>query len=158
MEKKSRVLIVDDSKPIHDDIKSILIDTEEKNEKVAELEKALFNIEEVDDEIKFDFNINDAFTGEEAVEMVKKSEDEGYPYELIFMDVRMEPGIDGVEALDRVWKINRDIKVIICTAYSDYSVSDIKAKIGSVEGLEFLPKPFTTEELVDLVSSVVEKG
>ena len=67
------------------------------------------------------YDISDAYQGEEAVSMVEKACREGQPYALIFMDVRMPPGIDGIETVQKILEKHRDNEVVICTAYSDYS-------------------------------------
>ena len=51
----------------------------------------------------------------EAIEMVDRAAREGFPYSLIFMDVRMPPGIDGIQTTSRIWSKHENIEVIICS-------------------------------------------
>ena len=50
------------------------------------------------------FRIDSAYQGQEAFELVKKAVQEGDPYVLAFVDVRMPPGWDGIETLEHIWQ------------------------------------------------------
>jgi signal transduction histidine kinase/DNA-binding response OmpR family regulator len=58
------------------------------------------------------------------------------------MDVRMPPGIDGIETIERIWKKHPNIEMVICTAYSDYSWDQMLQKLGFTDHLLFIKKPF----------------
>ena len=55
------------------------------------------------------------------------------PYAVAFIDVRMPPGMDGIEATARIWQLDPDIQIVICTAYSDHTWEQILKKLGRVE-------------------------
>jgi len=159
----SRILIVDDNKDIHEDIKYILdssIPTEDQMV-TQSLRKELFGEDEydfkLDKDYKIRYRIDDAYQGEEAIRMVLKALEEGYPYSLIFMDVRMPPGMDGVEAIKAIWKIEPTVEVVICTAYSDYSWDQIVAKLGQNDHLLFLRKPFDNVSVKQLTLTMTTK-
>jgi len=38
---------------------------------------------------------------------------------MAFVDVRMPPGWDGIETLERIWQCCPELEAVICTAYSD---------------------------------------
>jgi CheY-like chemotaxis protein len=152
--KNKRILIVDDTEDIHEAIKCAL----ECNSKVTNIKfnsiiSDLFDSDKnSDDEIMElpEYILDSAFQGEEAVEMVQKSFNDGNPYAVVFMDVRMPPGIDGIEALRRIWEIDREIEAIICTAYSDYNLTNLSKKLGYTHQLLLLKKPFEVEEIQQL--------
>lgn len=104
-----------------------------------------------------DYVIDDAYQGNEAVQMVQRAEEKGTPYALVFMDVRMPPGIDGVETVERIWQINPYIEVVICTAYSDYSWEEIVRRIGTSDRMLFLKKPFYAVEVKQMALSLTIK-
>lgn len=157
MDSKKRILIVDDNKSIHDDIKKILALTI-ANKEIDKFEELLFN--EKKDEKKsvvIDFIIDDAYQGEEAIEKVKLAESEAFPYSLIFMDVRMPPGIDGIETIHRIWDQQPNIEMVICTAYSDYSWDEIMERFGFTDQLLFIKKPFDAISLKQITYSLTAK-
>ena len=87
--------------------------------------------------------------GLDAVHEVEKSLEEKDPFSVVLMDVRMPPGIDGIEAAKRIQEIDRDLFLVIVTAYSDYSLEMAE---GILRGnFTMLRKPFESSELVELV-------
>src|SRR5690554_805770 len=108
MKKNSvRILIVDDNVSIHEDFKNILgsiSDFWRKGNELKMLEKDLFG--ESEQESDTIYEIDDAFQGEEAINMFNMAEKEGNPYTLVFMDVRMPPGIDGIRTSLAIWESN----------------------------------------------------
>ena len=144
-ENKARILIVDDNAEIHEDFKKILLLTKTvKNDATIKLEQDLFGITSGPDAaaLAASYDIADAFQGEEAIKMVDQAEAEGRPFALAFMDVRMPPGIDGIETIERIWKKHPNIEMVICTAYSDYSWDQMLQKLGFTDHLLFIKKPF----------------
>jgi len=70
----------------------------------------------------------------------------------IITDIRM-PGIDGLELLSRIHKRYPQMPVIIITAHSDLD-SAVSAYQGGA--FEYLPKPFDTDEAVELAKRAVK--
>ena len=69
----------------------------------------------------------------------------------------MPPGWDGAETINRLWQMDSDVQVIICTAYSDYSWEDLIRKIGRSDSLVILKKPFDNIEVLQLAHALTEK-
>ena len=160
MEKKRRILLVDDNKAIHEDIEAILISSlGEADQDLVEIEDELFGESESPKRLANDiiYSIDHAYQGEEAIEMVDRAEEEGYPYALIFMDVRMPPGIDGVEAIQKIWEKYPHVEVVICTAYSDYSWEQIVNSLGNTDKLLFVKKPFDATALKQMALTLTTK-
>ena len=64
--------------------------------------------------------------------------EQGRPFALAFIDMRMPPGWDGLETIEHLWTVDPDVQVVICTAYSDYSWSDMLTRLGRSDQLEAL--------------------
>jgi len=144
MQRNNHILIVDDNESIHQDIKSILVGTEEEGAiQFAEAESELFGVNgQTDSDEVINYNIEHAYQGEDAVSMVKESLDNLNPFSLIFMDVRMPPGIDGIETIQKIREDDPYVEIVICTAYSDYSWNQILKRLGQSDKLLFMKKPF----------------
>ncbi|HEX2954917.1 MAG TPA: diguanylate cyclase, partial [Bacillota bacterium] len=127
------------------------------NQSLSDLESLLFENNPSTQVTDIHYEIDDAFQGDDAVQMVRNAEDEGRPYGLIFMDVRMPPGINGIEAIEKIWAMNPAIEVVICTAYSDYSWEEIIQRVGSSDRLLFLKKPFYSAEVKQIAQSLIIK-
>lgn len=155
------ILIVDDNTSIHQDIQSILQGTSTEADKELEaLESELFG-DDSDDvtgvSTNFEYNMDHAYQGEEAIEMVNKAAQAKHPYALVFMDVRMPPGMDGIQTIKRIWKDHPNTEIVICTAYSDYSWEAILAELGNSDKLLFMKKPFDATALKQTTLTLITK-
>lgn len=103
------------------------------------------------------FKVDSAYQGQEGFEMVQRALQEGAPYAMAFIDVRMPPGWDGIETAARIWAVDPDLQVVICTAYSDYSWGEMIKRLGPTDKLLILKKPFDNIEAVQLASALSEK-
>lgn len=162
MSQVQRILLVDDNEAIHNDIESILISSlTEANNELSEIEDELFGDDNDDttasDEDRVEYLIDHAYQGEEAVEMVAEAAKQGEGYALIFMDVRMPPGIDGVQTIQKIWSDYPHIEMVICTAYSDYSWDEILDNLGSTDKLLFMKKPFDATALKQAALTLTTK-
>ena len=155
IEKNLRILIVDDSRAIHDDFRKILAG-KSRSQGMSDTEAELFG-EPTTTSNATSFELDSAFQGEEAVEMIKRAIAAGRPYAMAFMDVRMPPGWDGIETTEKAWLVDSDLQVVICTAYSDYSWGQMIAKLGQSDRLVILKKPFDNIEALQLAAALTEK-
>ena len=150
-----RILIVDDNRAIHDDFRKILTPLENADGLDA-MESALFG-DAKPKAIRETYEMDSAFQGQEALEMVVKFMQTGQRYSLAFVDMRMPPGWDGLETIEKIWQVDSDIQMVICTAYSDYSWEEINARFGSADRLLILKKPYDTIEVCQLASALTKK-
>ena len=96
-----RILIVDDNRAIHSDFSKILSgDNTGKN--ATAMETALFGEPAEGPRETVEFELASAYQGAEAFELVKQAEAAGRPYAMVFMDVWMPPGWDGIETTERL--------------------------------------------------------
>ncbi|MEY2407454.1 MAG: two-component system, NtrC family, sensor kinase [Verrucomicrobiota bacterium] len=151
-----RVLIVDDNPAIHEDIRKILDDGAEANSQMDLAESELLG-EPRSTLSRGSFVIDSALQGQQGVELVQRSLQDGRPYAMAFIDVRMPPGWDGIETTAKIWEIYPDLQVVICTAYSDYSWDEMIARIGKSDRLVILKKPFDNVEVLQLANTLTEK-
>ncbi|HXD00608.1 MAG TPA: hypothetical protein VN048_14805, partial [Verrucomicrobiae bacterium] len=135
--RNSRLLIVDDNRAIHEDFRKILGKRETQGSEEFEAANALLFGEEPADAsaMAIPFELDSAYQGQEGLELVKQALAEGRPYAMAFMDVRMPPGWDGVETTAKVWEVDPDLQIVICTAYSDCSWDEMLQKLGRSDRL-----------------------
>jgi two-component system, cell cycle sensor histidine kinase and response regulator CckA len=155
-EKNHRVLVIDDNRAIHDDFRKILSPANPTTAAFDATETALFG-RSADPVQQAPFEIDSAYQGQEGVLLVKKALEAGRPYAMAFVDVRMPPGWDGVETTRRIWELDSNLQVVLCTAYSDYSWDEMFEKLGQHDGLLILKKPFDAVEAVQLAHALTEK-
>lgn len=150
-----RILIIDDTVGIHEDIRKIL--AEPAPDALESLEEAVLSKKAPARPPMARFEIDSAYQGEEGVVCVRKSLTEGRPYALVFLDMRMPPGIDGLETMHQLWQIDTELQIVICTAFSDYTWEQITATTGPSSRLVILRKPFEPIEVVQLAHAMTEK-
>jgi CheY-like chemotaxis protein len=153
-----KILIVDDSSDVHDLIEIIL--QEECDVSFLDNFDMDFSQYEDDDEDEDDsdekFKVEHAFQGEEAIEKVKQAESSGKPFELTFMDVRMPPGINGIETIGKISQEFPNKNFIVCSGYMEYSKEELTKQLGEKANILFLRKPFTSDKLKSLVEEFLK--
>lgn len=159
MSPTSRILIVDDTPSIHEDFRKILTLPAGIGVDLDEMADSLFGKSEQAAVYKaIDYELNSAFQGEEALEMIEKAEAEGRGYSLVFMDVRMPPGLDGIKTIAKIWERFPNMEIVICTAYSDYSWIDIIDILGPSDHLLVLKKPFDADEAQQMALAMTRRA
>jgi predicted signal transduction protein with EAL and GGDEF domain len=78
----------------------------------------------------------------------------GNPFALAFVDVRMPPGIDGIETTARLLEQDADVNVVVCSAYSDHSWEELIDAIGETDRVLILKKPFDAIEVRQLAHAL----
>ena len=69
----------------------------------------------------------------------------------------MPPGIDGVETVSRIRSIDRDIEVVLMTAYTDKRLADLVHNMELIHKLLYIRKPFAREEVQQIALSLAAK-
>lgn len=153
--KNLRILVVDDNQAIHEDFRRIL-EARPEDERLDRARAKLFG------ETPFvraleRFEVDSADQGQAALAMVQMARREGRPYAVAFVDMRMPPGWDGLETIERLWEADGRLQVVICTAYSDHSWAEIAARLEMSDRLLILRKPFDSIEVQQIAASLTRK-
>lgn len=161
-----RILVVDDNEEIHADFKKVLTPKKSNlNSELATLDNLVFSPKSGDSPTKQDiktdaeveYTIDSALQGTQALEMVKEANQLGKPYALVFVDVRMPPGWDGVRTVQEIWAVSPFTEMILCTAFSNYSSEELTKSLGVSHRLLFLKKPFDPVEVRQMALAVTTK-
>jgi signal transduction histidine kinase len=96
----------------------------------------------------YTFSILEAATGEEGIEII----DRDMP-DIMLLDNKL-PGIQGVEVLEYVKKKNLDIVVAMITSYASI---DVAVRAHNDGAIDFIPKPFTPQELKTSVEQITKQ-
>ena len=149
----TRVLIVDDQKEIHDDFREMLQGGDVLSSE--ELARA-FGVSSEEPALPA-FELLHAATGEEACEIVSAARERDQPVAAAFVDVRMPPGMNGVETIRRMRDVDREVEIVIMTAYTEKPLADIVENLELLHKLLYIRKPFAREEIQQMTLSLVTK-
>jgi diguanylate cyclase (GGDEF)-like protein/PAS domain S-box-containing protein len=149
-----RILFVDDMASIHEDFRKILAKDAVEPDLEAD-EAVLFGA--ANSAASTAFEMDSAFQGEEALDKVRAALRSNNPYAMAFIDMRMPPGWDGVETVERLWAEDPRLQVVFCTAYSDYSWKDVLNRLDVRDRLLILKKPFDAIEVYQFANALTTK-
>lgn len=99
------------------------------------------------------FQLITALQGEEAIEKVSVSLVEDAPIKIAFIDVRMPPGMNGLDVAKKIREIDPRVYIVMVTAYSDFNLSEITQSLQ--ENVLFVRKPFQSEEVKQMALNFV---
>jgi two-component system NtrC family sensor kinase len=156
-EYSRRILVIDDNEAIHADFRKVLLEKDEDLE-LKELERLCFGESEVQDAtIDLKFEVSHAHQGEAGVQMVSEAMFNEVPFDMAFVDMRMPPGWNGIRTIQELWKVDPDLEIVICSAYSDHTWTQITEELGRSHQLLILKKPFDTTEVLQMSLALTEK-
>lgn len=150
-----RILLIDDTPSIHEDFRKILMPPMEQNAALDEMESALFG--EAAKPQAPPFELDSAYGGQEGLQLLCTAMQQARPYALAFVDMRMPQGWDGAQTMEELWKVDPDLQVVVCTAYSDYSWEELLSRLKAHDRLLILKKPFDNIEVQQMANTLAAK-
>lgn len=152
-----RALVVDDNPAIHKDFAKILGPSRNsKADELSALESELFGAAPETQERQI-FELDSAYQGDDAIRLVRQSLEQRRPYCVAFVDMRMPPGMNGIDTISAIWDIDPHVQIIICTAYTDHTWDEIVGTLGRTDGLLVLRKPFDSIEVLQAAHALSSK-
>lgn len=156
----NNVIFIDDETDILESYKAIFNPPKTESKLKGLVEDFLGEQKEVDndlfDEVKFDVHIADQ--GLSGVEIIKNAIKNGQHFKIAFIDMRMPPGINGLETAKLIRAIEPKIEIVIVTAYSDVDFKTISKELGAQDKLLYLKKPFDSQEIKQIALNLVAKS
>src|SRR6187401_3269347 len=94
------------------------------------------------------YEVKLASSGEEGLDLAR-----AIPFDAALVDIMM-PGINGIETLDELRRIDEDLAVIIITAYASVESAISAMKSGA---FDYITKPFKNEEVLVVIRNAMER-
>lgn len=155
----NRVLVVDDDAVMIGEYIRCLgedFEPDSATTTLTELEKVLFG-EETDDRGAARFDVHSRNQGETAVDAVENAVETGCPYSIVFIDIRMPPGIDGIEAAHRIRELDPNVNIVIVTGSVSVEAEKLIKDIQPPDKIFFFKKPFHAIECRQLAAALCGK-
>ena len=95
----------------------------------------------------FEYELLDAETGEEALSIIEND-----VIDIVLLDNKL-PGIEGIEVLEIIKERKYDLAVMMITSYASI---ELAVKATNNGAFNFVPKPFTKQELTTAIESITK--
>ena len=155
----NRVLVVDDDTRIVAEYLHCLgsgFEPDEATTTLGDLEKVLFG-EQTDENGAAKFKVDSRSQGDAGVAAVASSVRSGVPYAIVFLDIRMPPGIDGVEAARRIRQIDPNVNIVLVSGSLLPEPENLGKQIPPADRIFFFKKPFHAVECRQLAAALCGK-
>lgn len=151
-----RVLIADDDERILECYREAFgsSDATEHMKALDALDAELFDAE-TDIEEAPRFEIVSCSQGQDAIDAAKEAASDGHPFDVVILDVRMPPGIDGVEAGRQIRKLDPDVEIVFVTGFSDVPREELERRVPPPVKLHYFNKPLSFMRLAEDVAGMV---
>ena len=152
-----RVLIADDDEHILECYREAFCESEATDYMKAldALDAELFDTETLDDEAP-KFEVVSCSQGLDAVDLARKAARDGHPFDVVILDVRMPPGIDGVEAGSAIRELDPDVEIVFVTGFSDVPREELERRVPPPMKLHYFNKPISFMQLAEDVAGMVK--
>ena len=156
--RNTRVLIVDDQESIFADFQEMLGAKGRKRRSDEFFEDFLPGAGGGEPSVEApSYELSYASSGDKAIALVRSAKEANNPFAVAYIDIRMPPGIDGIEAIQRIREFEKDLEIVIMTAYSDRPITDIVTNMELLHKLLYIRKPVAHEEIQQITRALVEK-
>ena len=155
----NRILVVDDDAMLIGEYLRCLgkdFEPDSATSTLTDLEKVLFG-EETDEKGAAKFEVQSCDQGKIAVEAVREAVKVGNPFSIVFLDIRMPPGIDGIKAAKLIREIDQNVNIVIVTGSVSPEPENLGKEIPPADRIFFFKKPFHAVECRQLAAALCGK-
>ena len=155
----NRVLVVDDDPHLINEYLKCLGEDYEPDTAtttLGDLEKVLLG-EETDEKGAARFEVHSRNQGEAAIDAVQAALDRNKPFSIVFIDIRMPPGVDGIEAAKAIRELDPNVNIVIVTGSVSAGPDNLGKLIPPADKVFFFKKPFHGVECRQLAAALCGK-
>lgn len=151
-----RILIADDDEQILACYREAFGESEATDymKELDALDAELFNVEDEANVVP-KFDIVACQQGQDAIDKAKEAASDGQPFDVVILDVRMPPGIDGVEAGSQIRELDPDVQIVFVTGFSDVPRVELERRVPPPMRLHYFNKPLSFMKLAEDVAGMV---
>jgi CheY-like chemotaxis protein len=103
------------------------------------------------------FDVVACSQGDDAVSLATKASNDGHPFDVVILDVRMPPGIDGIEAGSAIRELDSDVEIVFVSGYSDVPRDELERRVPPPMKLHCFSKPLSFMQLATDVANMVRE-
>ncbi|MGI9222722.1 MAG: response regulator [Woeseiaceae bacterium] len=153
-----RVLIADDDEFVLDCYREAFseADTTSEMQTLDALSAELFDVETTDSELPR-FQVTACSQGDDAIDLAAEAANDGHPFDVVILDIRMPPGIDGVDAGSQIRELDPDVEIVFVSGYSDIPLEELQRRVPPPIRLHYFSKPLSFLQLASDVATLVRE-
>jgi len=152
-----RILVVDDDLGVIASYRHVFerLAKVEPKAGLAHLEEELFGAAPASTgSVSKRLEVDYADCGNGALHHVEAALLDGRPYAVIFLDVRMPPGPDGLSTAEAIRRLDGDVHIVFVSGFSDYAETELSARVRPPERLHYVRKPVPPANLRKLATTL----
>ncbi|MEX2125886.1 MAG: response regulator [Woeseia sp.] len=93
--------------------------------------------------------------GEDAVTRAIEATERQRQFDIVILDIRMPPGISGVEAGKHIRRLAPDVPIVFVSGYSDISKEELQRRVPPPSKLHYFSKPLSFGNLAQEITRIV---
>lgn len=105
----------------------------------------------------YDFEVVLCNQGDKALETVRKAIEKENPFSVVFLDLNLDPGPDGVWTAEQIRKLDPYVNFVIVTGLLDVDAREIASRIPPEDKILYVQKPFHLQELRQFATALGAK-
>lgn len=151
-----KILVADDDEDVLECYREAFGENEltDQVRALEELAAELFNPEtDIENQPKFDMVVCNQ--GDDAVKVAAAARQDGEPFDVVILDVRMPPGIDGIEAGSQIRKLDPDVEIVFISGHTDVPFEELQRRVPPPLRLHYFNKPLSFIQLAEDVVTMV---
>jgi CheY-like chemotaxis protein len=151
-----RILIADDDEHILECYREAFGESESTDYMKAldALDAELFRSEAEIEEMPR-FEVVACSQGRDAVDLAKRAASDGHPFDVVILDVRMPPGIDGVVAGTAIRELDPNVEIVFVSGFSDVPLEELERRVPPPMKLHYFHKPISFMQLAEDVAGML---
>jgi two-component system, NtrC family, sensor kinase len=102
------------------------------------------------------FQVDCTTDGHDGLRRISEALAKDTPYSMIFVDMNMA-GLSGLDTVEKIWQIDGDAQIVICTGSSDTSWADFQQRLCKPDALLVIKKPFESIEVLQAAHALTTK-
>jgi len=89
--------------------------------------------------------------GDEAITLTREAVEAGTPFDVVVLDIRMPPGLSGVEAAKQIRTVDESVPILFVSGYSDFELDDLKKAVPPPARIDLIEKPVQLAQLASKI-------
>lgn len=101
------------------------------------------------------FQVVECSQGDEALAAAEAAIAAELPFDVVVLDVRMPPGMNGVDVGERIRRADPEVPIVFVSGYSDVCEQDLARRVPPASRLHVYPKPLSFKALAQDLARMV---